>query len=166
MVARALIAKRAVDQDIVWSFANWRDLPGRSDADQEAATTREHLLSQQHGKRGPDRAANHAELQPIPLKLPHLGVVASPMVDWLRLTGALEIANHISVRVEKAKCRHISMIEATLPPRLAKQVGGLKHRGRLRVLEGENRRFRLDHRSDPLKTAELKTLNLSGGRDV
>jgi hypothetical protein len=119
-----------------------------------------HLLGHKHGEGGADRAADHAELQPVSSEAPHFGVVASPMLDLFRLADALnEIAHDVAVRVEKTQFWHIGMIKATLPPRLAQQICWLKHGGRLRVLEGEYRRFRLGHRSDPLQTAELKPLN-------
>ena len=73
VVARALIAESPVDQDEVRGVAKRRNLPCGGDADQELASAGKHLLGEQHGKRRADGAADHPELQSLPLE-PHISV--------------------------------------------------------------------------------------------
>jgi len=78
MIARSLVAQRALDQDEIGRLAYQGDLARRGDADQEPATRGEHLLGHQYGIGRSDRAANDAEALAGVLEAVHFAVVAGP----------------------------------------------------------------------------------------
>ena len=140
MIARAFVAQRAVDHDEIGRRSGRNDLPGRGEADQDAAAAGEQLFRDKHRKGRADRAADDARRSPAEWKFVQLAVIAGPGVGELRLAAALEAAHDIAVRIEDADVRHAGGRQALLPPRLAQQGDRLEYRGCIRVFVGENGR--------------------------
>jgi len=79
VIARPLVAQRALDQDEVGRRAHRHDLAGRRHADEEPAPRSEELLGDKHGEGCANRAADDTELELCLAEAVELGVIAGPV---------------------------------------------------------------------------------------
>jgi len=78
VIAGALVAQRAIDDDEVGRRLGRQDLARRGYAEEEPAAGSEQLLRHQHREGGPDDAADDADLVTIDLEGVEVGMVAGP----------------------------------------------------------------------------------------
>ena len=140
MITRPLVAQRAVDQDEVRRRSDGIDLAGRGNADEQSAAGREELLGDQHGERRADGAADDADLaDAVEIEGKKLGVVAGPSFMDAAGAGPLEVTDDVTVRIEHADFGHSDERQLPLPARLPQQGFGPEHRGRLVILDANDR---------------------------
>jgi len=107
MVARALVAQGAVDDDEVRGRSGRHDLSGRCDAQQQAAPAGKQFLRDQDSGRRADGAANDPGRLARERRSVELGVIAGPAVERFGSPLSPQLANHIAVRIEDADRGHI-----------------------------------------------------------
>ena len=78
MIARAFVAKRAVDDDEVRWRSHRKDLASRGYTDKELAARGKELFSDQDGERGANCAAHDPIIVPLMMKDVEIGVVTGP----------------------------------------------------------------------------------------
>ena len=140
MIARSLVAQRAVDQDEIGRRPDRIDLAGRRNANEQPAAGREELLGDQHGEGCADRAADDPDLaDAIEIEGKKLGMVAGPPFMDAPGAGPLEVTDDITVRIKHADFGDSDERQLSLPARLPQQGFGPEHRGRLVILDADDR---------------------------
>ena len=130
VVTRALVAKRAVDDDEIRRLSGRSDLARRRDAHQQLAAAGEQFFGNQDGERRADGAADDPDRLTGQREGVERGVIAGPIRKRLRLTGLPQPAHDIAVGVQDAERRHIDRRQALLPPRFPQECRGLENRRR------------------------------------
>jgi hypothetical protein len=140
VITRPLVAQRSVNQDEVRRRPDWGDLSGGRDADEKSAAGREELLCHEHGERRTNGAADDPDLaDAAEIEGKKLGVVAGPTVMDAAGAGPLEVADDVTVWIEHADFGHSGERQLPLPARLPQQGFGPEHRGRLVILDANDR---------------------------
>ena len=129
-----LVAQCPVDQHDVGRLPEVGDLPGRRDADEEAAAGCEQLLGHQHRERRADGVAQDADGRPVrQLQLVEFRVVAGPSGAEAGAATQPGVAEQVPIRVEHADGGNVPVRQVSLPPGLTQQMFWTEH-GRLGVV--------------------------------
>ena len=106
----------------------------------KAAPGGEELLGDQHGEGGADGAADDPDLaDAVEIEGKKLSVIAGPTFMDTAGTGPLKVTDDVTVRIEHADFGDSDERQLPLPPRLPQQGFGPEHRGRIVVLDADNR---------------------------
>jgi hypothetical protein len=138
VIARPLVAQRALDQDEVRRRLQRRDLPRRCNADEQATSGSEQLFRDQHGEGCADGAADYADRQAAVFEEMEIGMVAGPAVMATHPPLPLELADDVAVRIQQADLGHRVDRDRPLAPRLAQQALGRERRWGAIVLVRED----------------------------
>jgi len=149
VVARPLVAERAVDENEVRRVVPRRDLSRGGDAHEEPAAGGEQLLGDEDGKRRSDRASDDPELLAVSLEPVEVRVVAGPRLVFSRRARRRQVTDDVPVRIEDADVRDRALREVLLSSGVLDEGLGREHRGlaeRLRLAERRRvRAGRIDH---------------------
>jgi drug/metabolite transporter (DMT)-like permease len=140
VIARSLIAQRAVDDDEIWRPSCPGDLTRGCEAHQESAAAGKQLFRDQDGKGGTHGATHDADGLPGEREFVELAVITGPSFEWMRVARTPQPANNVAVGIENAHPRYFDERQAFLPARLAQKRRRPKDRRRNRFLVVENRR--------------------------
>ena len=102
MIARSLVAKRAVNDDKIWSRSGRSDLACRRNAHQQLAAAGEQFFRDQDGERRAYGAADDPDRLAGKREGIERGVVAGPVVKRLCLTGVPQPTHDIAIGVQDA----------------------------------------------------------------
>ena len=105
MVARALVAQRAIDDNEVrWSLHR-SDLASRSHTDEKLAARREQLFGDQDRKRGANGAAHDTVFAPFVMKPVEIRVVAGPTGMAVSMPGSKQVPYDVAIWIENTDFR-------------------------------------------------------------
>jgi hypothetical protein len=121
VVARPLVAKRALDDNKIWGNPCCDDLPRRRQADQQAASAGEKLFSHQNGERSADRAPDDADLPSGEAEDIEFGVIAWPTFERLGTACSAKMAHKVAVGIEQANGGDMGLLDVLLAPRFPHQ---------------------------------------------
>ena len=139
MVARTLVAQRAVDDNEVrWSLHR-SDLASRSHTDEKPAARREQLFGDQDRKRGANGAADDAVFAPFVMKPVEIRVVAGPTGMAVSMPGSTQVPHDVAIWIENTDFRDGGGGQTFLASRFAQQVLWCKGRRGAIVLMRQDR---------------------------
>src|SRR5262249_1482857 len=141
VVARALVAQGAINDDEIGRLAGWSNLPGRRKAQQEAATAGEKLFRHKNRKRRTNRAADNSHGRAFQRECIEVSVIARPWVERRSPPALSQSPDHVTVGIENADRRDVSGHETLLPSRFTQQRRRQKDRWRRSVLAVEDGRL-------------------------
>ena len=95
------------------------DLPGRRQADQQAASACEQFFRHQNRKGGSHRPADDTDRLATCLEAVQLGVVAGPAGKTRDFSAGAQGSDEVAIRVQDADARYADCCEILLPARLA-----------------------------------------------
>src|SRR5689334_10417896 len=100
MMACSFVTQRAVDDDEIGRPAGGNDLPGRGEADQNAATAGEQFFRNQDSERSADGAADDAGRLAGEAEFVEFGVIAGPGGTCGREASCAQMPDDVAVGVQ------------------------------------------------------------------
>jgi hypothetical protein len=127
MIAGALVAQGAINDDEIGSRARRCDLARGCEAEQEAAAAGEQFFGDQNGEWRADGTADDAHRLAGQFEGIQLRVVTGPAFERLRSAFLSQPPHHVAIRIKDAGRWHRNVGQSFLPPRFAQQCRRAKH---------------------------------------
>src|SRR5579863_4832233 len=124
MIARALVAQRAInDNEVRWRL-NWCNLARRCHAEKKPAARCEQFFGDEDSERGANGATDDAVFAAFVMKPKKLSMVTCPTSMAIGAASGAQMPHDVPIWIENADFRDNGNRQTFLPSRLAQQALG------------------------------------------